>query len=246
QKEIGDFIGVSNTTIFSWMNEYKITSRMRSKIISSDLLKPSKEKLCQMYLDEKMSCRKIASNIGVGCDIINKLMKTYGIELRANSISVKPSREYLEKMYHNEKMSFSDIADIVGVSRSTVSRWIHGYKIESRTVSESKKGRTGENSGGWRGGVSGGKYCYKFNDTFKEAVRERDDYTCQLCGFEQNGRKLDIHHIHYDKPNCWPDVVALCRSCNSKVNSNRDYWEKFFEDDLIMRGLYCWSLSQEN
>jgi hypothetical protein len=104
-----------------------------------------------------------------------------------------------------------------------------------------------KNNGNWNGGISFNPYCEKFNDTFKEAVRERDDYICQLCGHEQklDGCRLSIHHIHYDKENCYPDVIALCRSCNSAVNANRDHWEQYFEDLLIERGLVCWSITRD-
>ena len=35
-------------------------------------------------------------------------------------------------------------------------------------------------------------------------IRERDGRNCQLClcTEEDNGQKLDVHHIHYDKKNC--------------------------------------------
>ncbi len=55
---------------------------------------------------------------------------------------------------------------------------------------------------------------------------------------ESNGRrKLDVHHVHYDKENCEPDLVCLCMRCNLKVNNNRDYYEGFFIELLKSRGL---------
>ena len=141
------------------------------------------------------------------------------------------SADDLEKMYWDEGMSQLDIANHFGVSQITVGKWMLKFNVDIRSR--------------WKGGISGGKYCYKFNNKFREAVRERDDYTCQLCGCGQklNNDRLSVHHVHYDKENCHPDVVALCYSCHGKVNSNRDYWEKYFENQLIDRGLYCWSLS---
>jgi hypothetical protein len=46
------------------------------------------------------------------------------------------------------------------------------------------------------------------------------------------GRRFPVHHIHYDKKNCDPDLITLCASCNSKVNFDRDYWENFFMTKL--------------
>ena len=96
---------------------------------------------------------------------------------------------------------------------------------------------TGENNPNWRGGVWIDPYPPEFNEEFKTLIRERDNHTCQLCGKtkEENGRKLDVHHIYYDKSNSDMDskrFVALCSRCNSKVNFNREYWTKFFESKL--------------
>lgn len=64
----------------------------------------------------------------------------------------------------------------------------------------------------------------------KNKIRDRDNHVCQLCGRteKENKKKLDVHHIHYDKENCEPDLITLCRFCNSKVNTNRDYYENLF------------------
>lgn len=96
----------------------------------------------------------------------------------------------------------------------------------------------GEKNPAWHGGISFEPYCPKFNNILKEAVRKRDNYTCQLCNTPENGRKLDVHHIHYDKENCRHlDLISLCRRCNAKVNSNREHYEQFFMNKLKERGL---------
>jgi len=96
-----------------------------------------------------------------------------------------------------------------------------------------------ENHPNWKGGISFEPYCHKFNGSLKEYIRERDNRTCQCCGKseEDNGKKLAVHHIHYDKPNCDPDLTALCISCNSIVNQNRDIWEEYFTTRLESRGI---------
>lgn len=96
---------------------------------------------------------------------------------------------------------------------------------------------SGERNPNWRGGISFKPYCDKFNNKLKEIVRDRDNRTCQLCDKSEtnNGRKLDVHHIHYDKPNCEPDLISLCRRCNLKVNYNRDYYEELFMTKLTRK-----------
>ena len=66
---------------------------------------------------------------------------------------------------------------------------------------------------------------------YKDALRKRDNYTCQMCGLPEceNFRKLDIHHIDYNKRNNLPsNLVSLCVACNSKVNWHRGRWTKYF------------------
>jgi len=248
--EIGKLCDVSYATVQNWMKRYGIKSRTISEAKLVNSAKPPKEYLEEMYWVNGMNISEIGKLCGVSYSTARDWIIDYGIEIRTISESrlgdsIKPSKEDLEKMYWGNGMSTYEIGKLCGVSQSTVRSWMIDYGIESRTVSEARINGdfTGKKSGGWKGGISGGKYCYRFNNKFKEAVRKRDDYTCQLCGFEQNGRRLSVHHIHYLKEDCYPDVVALCQSCNTKVNSNRDYWEKYFENQLIERGLYCWSIN---
>lgn len=97
--------------------------------------------------------------------------------------------------------------------------------------------RVREKAPNWKGGLSFIPYCSKFNRRLKEKIRDRDNRTCQLCGIKENGKKLSVHHVHYDKENCEPDLVALCCNCNTKVNCNRDYWESYFMAVLFWRNL---------
>lgn len=91
--------------------------------------------------------------------------------------------------------------------------------------------KLGKNNPNWQGGLSFEPYCYKFNEEFKEYIRDKFGRVCFLCPKteSENGRKLDVHHVNYNK-NCGCDndetcqFVPLCRSCNSKVNHNREKW----------------------
>ena len=99
-------------------------------------------------------------------------------------------------------------------------------------------GRTGDKSPRWLGGISYLPYCEKFDDDFKESVREKFDRTCFLCPTteEQNGRKLSVHHVNYDKECMCNDVacefVPLCLKCHGKTGNNRSYWETLIMDKL--------------
>lgn len=104
-------------------------------------------------------------------------------------------------------------------------------------LSDSHKGLLSkEKNPNWKGGISYEPYCPKFNNDFKEYIRDKFGRKCFLCGKPEeenitklgNIRKLSIHHVDYDKNDIcngysWP-FVPLCNSCHSKTNRNRWYW----------------------
>ena len=92
----------------------------------------------------------------------------------------------------------------------------------------------------WLGGKSFEPYSPEFNKQLKELIRMRDNYTCQLCGLPEREslKKLTNHHINYDKKNCLPNnLITLCNACNSKVNKDREHWQRYFIDLLKKRKL---------
>jgi len=78
-------------------------------------------------------------------------------------------------------------------------------------------------------GNGSSRHPVEFNKRLKRKIRERDGYFCQLCGTreEDYGKNLDVHHIDYDKTNNSEDnLIALCNSCHSTTNGNRDFWKQ--------------------
>lgn len=99
---------------------------------------------------------------------------------------------------------------------------------------------TGERSHFWNNGSSFEPYPLGWTKTFKEQVRFRDGYKCQICGCHEVecNRKLHVHHINYNKENLKPDnLISLCLSCHMKTNYNRDYWYAYFT--YIMENQKC-------
>jgi hypothetical protein len=88
----------------------------------------------------------------------------------------------------------------------------------------------------WRGGKSFEPYCSKFTRELKEDIREHFGRKCYLCQTPENGEKLSIHHVDYNKSQgCeglrW-SLIPLCRHCHSLTTNRRffyfhllrDYW----------------------
>jgi len=104
----------------------------------------------------------------------------------------------------------------------------------AKKISEAKKGIPllkfrGSGHPNWKGGLSFEPYTIDWTETLKKAIRERDHYLCRKCN--QYGNV--IHHIDYDKKNCNPNnLINLCRSCNSKINKNRNFWTSYFQQRL--------------
>jgi hypothetical protein len=106
-----------------------------------------------------------------------------------------------------------------------------------------KEARSGYGAANWKGGISFEPYCSKFNEPFKERVRIFFGRVCVNCGKteKENGKRLAVHHANYDKMMCCNDIkplfVAVCNSCNSKANKDREVWEEYYT--RIVNEKYC-------
>lgn len=92
----------------------------------------------------------------------------------------------------------------------------------------------------WQGGISYETYCSVWTDKeYKYWIVNDRDGRC--FGPECNGKHIDKlmpHHINYNKRDCEPsNLIALCRSCNSKANKDREWHEAWYTVLMIKRGL---------
>jgi len=107
-------------------------------------------------------------------------------------------------------------------------------------ISKANKGRLlGERNPNWKGGISYEQYCPAWSDKdYKKSILEQDGYKCQNPICEKKSKNICIHHIDYNKKNCIPNnLITLCKSCNSKANYNREWWQLFYTE--IKRRLNC-------
>ncbi len=78
------------------------------------------------------------------------------------------------------------------------------------------------------------KYPPEFNSEFRAAIRRRDNYTCAIC---KKVKVKEVHHINYDKSDTrHENCVTLCKSCHSKTNGNRRYWQRVLTEYLADKG----------
>lgn len=112
-----------------------------------------------------------------------------------------------------------------------------GYKLSEETkrkISKNHRNQWGDKNSSWRGGKSFEKYTIDWTKTLRQAIRERDKYTCQICKEKQGEISLDVHHIDYNKKNCDPNnLISLCHSCHMRTNGSREKWKNYFKSNGI-------------
>jgi hypothetical protein len=183
------------------------------------------------YVIKKRNLYEISQDAGVSQQTILNWMKKHNIKSRGKSLSqlanlnADISKENLFDLYVTKEMSANNIENKLGISHVTVLKYLRLYNIPIRTCNFN-----GSNNPNWKGGISQQKYCYKFNEPFKQYIREKFNNTCFICGKSKrdNGKNLFVHHIDYNKNAIcngkeWA-FVPLCASCHSKTNGNRWYY----------------------
>ena len=118
--------------------------------------------------------------------------------------------------------------------------------LAARNISQDTRDKmsishSGDKTNFWNGGISFEPYSIEFNERFKEAIRIRDN-CCMICNSnEKKGRKLNVHHIDYNKLNSTKEnCIALCDSCHAKTNNNREQWITFFQSLLSKKYKYIY------
>jgi len=107
--------------------------------------------------------------------------------------------------------------------------WL-GRQHTEKTKKKMSEVQWGERNHQWLGGISFEPYTPEFNEGLKHEIRERDNHQCQFCGTRENGRKLPVHHIDYNKKNSKKfNLIALCDPCNLRANKDRPKWQFLFE-----------------
>ena len=163
----------------------------------------------------------------------SQLKPESGKRILVKCVECDKIREYPKQNYRAQCMSCAR----AGENCSEETRKKLSIAQTDKTLSEETREKmsvahTGEHHWNWQGGISSAPYCFKFNNKFKEYIREKFGRICFICDKteKENGRKLDVHHVNYDKecicndnPSC--QFVPLCRKHNTKANFNRDMWE---------------------
>jgi endogenous inhibitor of DNA gyrase (YacG/DUF329 family) len=108
-------------------------------------------------------------------------------------------------------------------SRQCVGQWWSEYQ-------------RGVNNPNWQGGKSFEPYTDIWTESFRMAIRERDNHTCAICRLTGE----NVHHIDYDKMNTISEnCITLCNSCHATTGSHRDYWQAALHNLMQRRMIIC-------
>ena len=222
----------------------KISDKNKGKIRTEEMKRRLSESHKGKHHSEETNLKISAARIGKYTGINSPNYGKHLSEETKNRISESLNgRHLLEET--KRKISESEKGKIVSDETRELLRLNHTYRdMNGRNNPMYGVHLSGEKSGNWKGGISFEPYCLKFNNRFKEKIRNQFGRQCFICGMseEQNNRKLCVHHVNYNKDCLCNDIkcyfVPLCNTCHIRTNSNRQFWEKLLtdccEDDYMM------------
>lgn len=219
--------------------------KIRQSLLGRGKLFIEWEWLWQQYSIQQKSDKRIALELGCSATVIRKRRKEFGIPTQPDRIKeykrIKKTCEYCGIEFEDypsnnpkfcSKNCYSKFME-ENIERVCKSCGKHFFtkprEIKRRGAKYcSPECMKGENSPAWKGGISFEPYCIKFNNKFKENIRDKFGRKCFLCGVIENKIHHAVHHIDYNKNSIcngkeWA-FVALCTKHHTKTNWNRWYW----------------------
>ncbi len=68
-------------------------------------------------------------------------------------------------------------------------------------------------------------YPAEWTADLRRSIRRRDKNLCQVCRVPIALPKTHIHHINFDKADCWDmNLITLCAWCHTATNRGRQRW----------------------
>ena len=141
-------------------------------------------------------------------------------------------RELISKL-RGDGQTYSEIGKTLGVSRQRIYQIVTGYRSPSKRPSAEYTDIKLRLISGDFLDTRGINRSFKGREFTREAVRRRDNYTCQSCGKKhvEGKRRLDVHHLNgicgkksrsYDRVKDHKDLITLCHKCHLNLPETRE------------------------
>ena len=163
---------------------------------------------------------------------------------RLKLLGRKQTKETIEKrskIMKGKNKGYKRTEESINKQKKTVigkyagsNNWNFNKKHSDEHKRKNSEAKKGSKHPLWLGGISNGDYCPIFSDKeFKQMIKDRDGNKCLNPYCNNKHKELHIHHINYDKQECnESNLITVCRSCNSKANTDRD-WHKEWYSTII-------------
>lgn len=193
-----------------------------------------KDYLIQEYTENKKSPQQIAKIINCSKWVIMNRLQNFNISIRNLNEAMKGINKGEKRPKISKRMKLNN-----PTKRSEVRKKMRenhaNFKKENNPFygkhhTEESKSKMSLSLGGTGIPHENSGYPIEFL-RIKTKIYKRDNYTCQLCNAYPI--KCEAHHIDYNKMNCDEyNLITLCRSCNMKVNFNKQHWTEYFQEKL--------------
>jgi Mor family transcriptional regulator len=219
-----------------------INSRLKSvdcKMRGREIVLPVTDIKLKEEYKAGLNIYQLADKYGYGATLIYDRLKSVDCEMRDRKLALLVTDIKLKEEYKTG-LNTHQLADKYGCCVPTINRRLKSVGCRIRQPIDFKD-QNGVKNSGWNGGSSFEPYCPKFNESFKESIRNKFDRKCFICGItekemqeDQRRRgkrifKLSVHHVNYNKDCLCDDsdceFVPLCSHHHVKTNTNREYWE---------------------
>jgi hypothetical protein len=207
----------------------------------------NKEWLINQYEINKLSANAIAEKLNVTNVTVLFYLRKFGISVRVSgskkgkesfNYGKRRSPEQKKRMSEMDKKKWKDL--IYAKKHSDALKgekcYIYGKHHSKSTKLKMSIAHQKEKCHFWKGGKSYETYGINFTRLIKEYIRDKFNRRCYICEISEsnNKRKLDIHHINYNKNDAREyNLVSLCRNCHPITNGNRWYWFNLLKDNWI-------------
>ncbi len=203
---------------------------IRCKSEYQRLAKPvSEEWLRSHYVDKGMDCCQIALLVKRDPKSVWNWLKDFGIPRRKRGFASN------HKFVKGQESAFKGKKHSVATKRKLSSTAIIQKRVPyDPAVGSYMKGRKGDRTPNWKGGITPDRQAFYATQGWKECVKavwKRDDARCRKCGLDHRSIlrgtiRFDLHHIDsfmIPERRSDPDnVVLLCQHCHKWIHSKKN------------------------